>query len=115
MADAAIRSLLVRIGEDVDCFQFEVRDLVQVLHDEPRTVGGRAAGGTDVGDDFEVARNERAVFVDRQVPLVAELRAVGAGDEVFEAGVGRVDGPAGDPGQDGRVHFGQVDAAAVAV
>ena len=39
----------------------------------------------------------------------------GAGDEVFEAGVGGMDRAAGDLGQDGRVDLGQVDTAAVAV
>ena len=115
MAHAAIRAGLVAVGHHVDGLEAQVRDLVEVLHVDPRAVGRAGTLCADVRDDLEDAEGDRPVAVDPELHLVAELGSVRARDEVLIAGVVVLDRAAGELRQDRGVDFREVDAASVAV
>ena len=115
MRDAAVRARLEAVRHDVDGLEPEVRDVVEVLHVEPRAVRGAGSLCADVGDDLELAEGDRPVLVHAHLHLVAELVAVRSRDEVLVPRVVHLDRARSELGEDRGVDLGEVDAAPVAV
>ena len=88
---APVGPRLEAVGEDIDRFELQVRDLVEVLHVEPRAVRGAGALRADVRDDLELAEREGPVLVHAELHLVAELVAVRPRDEILVARVVHLD------------------------
>src|SRR2546426_11398797 len=105
MADASIRPRLVAVRENVNRFQLQVWNLVQVLHREPGTVRRSGSLRADVGKHAELAVLDRSIAIDSQFHLIPELRTMRAGYEIFLAGIHRLDRAARDLRKNGRVNL----------
>src|SRR2546422_11745034 len=112
MADDSIWSRFIAVGKNVDGFQLQVWNFVEVLHVEPRAVGCAGALRSDLGKNSEAAILNRAAAVDAELNLITELRPMGPRHEVFLARIHRLDRTYRHFCENGRLNFRQIDAGA---